>query len=117
MHLTSALLALVVVFALCACSSSGVAGKIATEAKAANHASSASCKKVGLMVFVGARQDVFDCRMTNVPFLDRPITNVHSPTVDRCFVYASGHAYDVTVQLDKLGKAGADTSGFVCVAR
>jgi hypothetical protein len=108
-------LATILVCTLCACGSSGTAAKIAKRAKDLNHASSASCRKVGLMVFVGQQQDVYGCRLTDVPLAYRPIATFDSSTSQRCFVYASGTAYDVTVQLSKLAKAGLENGSFPCV--
>ena len=69
------------------------------------------------MLFVGQRQDVYDCRLTNVDVEQRPAAQIDSSTIHLCYVYASGDVHDVTTQLEALGDTGADTSSFPCVTR
>jgi hypothetical protein len=98
------------------CGGSSAAGKIAGEAKARTGARDANCTKAGIMVFVGARQDVYDCHLTGVDSAHRPISQFDQSSINLCYVYASGTVYDVTERLNAMSGAGGDTSGFACVA-
>lgn len=89
--------------------------RIEAQATIRGHTASANCTKVGIMLFVGQRQDVYDCRLEQVDAAHRPASQIESPTIHLCYVYASGVVYDVTSKLGRLKNAGADTSSFPCV--
>jgi hypothetical protein len=110
-----ALLAAAVAVLAAGCGGTSTAGRIAAQAKARTQAGSASCSKVGLMLFVGQRQDIYDCRLEHVDVAHRPVAQLASPTINLCYVYASGDVYDVTSQLDTMSEIGTDTSNFPCV--
>jgi hypothetical protein len=97
------------------CAGQSTARRIAAQATIRTHAVSASCTKVGIILFVGQRQDVYDCRLEHVDVAHRPVSQIESPTIHLCYVYASGAVYDVTSQLGTFNDAGADTSSFPCV--
>jgi hypothetical protein len=106
---------LVSVVLVVGCGVQSTARRIGAQAELRTHATGASCTKVGIVLFVGQRQDVYDCRLTNVDIEHRPAAQIDSSTIHLCYVYASGDVYDVTTQLAALGDSGADTSNFPCV--
>jgi hypothetical protein len=106
---------LVSVVLLVGCGVQTTARRIAAQAEIRTHATGVSCAKVGTMVFVGKRQDVYDCRLTNVDVEERPAAQIDSSTIHLCYVYASGDVHDVTTQLAALGDSRADTSKLPCV--
>jgi hypothetical protein len=107
-----AVLLAVLAASLVACGSGGAAGKIAAQAKVAEHARSAECGKVGIMLFVGKREDVYGCRMTDVPLAYRPVSQMDSTSIEQCYVYTGGTAYNVTSQIRRLDPGGET---FPCV--
>jgi hypothetical protein len=111
----ASLVALGLVLLVVGCGVQSTARRIAAQAELRTHATGASCTKVGIMLFVGQRQDVYDCRLTNVDIEYRPAAQIDSSTIHLCYVYASGDVYDVTSQLGALGDAGGETSSFPCM--
>jgi hypothetical protein len=106
---------LVSVVLVVGCGVQSTARRIAAQAELRTHATGASCTKVGIMLFVGQRQDVYDCRLTNVDIEQRPAAQIDSSTIHRCYVYANGDVYDVTTRLKALSDSGTDTSSLPCV--
>jgi hypothetical protein len=106
---------LVSVVLVAGCGVQSTARRIAAQAQLRTHATGASCTKVGIMLFVGQRQDVYDCRLTNMDVEHRPAAQIDASTIHLCYVYANGDVYDVTTQLKALGDSGAGTSHFPCV--
>lgn len=72
-----------------------------------NIALSPSCSKVGLINYIGARSDLYDCLGDYGSW-------------DHCFVFTSGQVFDVTanvrasVKLQKLTGTYDATRGFAC---
>jgi len=105
---------LVSVVLVVGCGVQTTARRIAAQAQIRTHSTDSSCTKVGTMVFVGRRQDVYDCRLTNVDVEDRPEAQLDSSTIHLCYVYASGDVHDVTNRL-AAGDSRGGRSRLPCV--
>lgn len=89
----------------------GAASSIERDAREQFHARSASCAKVGLMVFVGEREKVFDCRLEGVPPIYRPSPVIARSSFHRCFVHTENATVDVTRAVVAIRRLGGEDLG------
>jgi hypothetical protein len=119
LRIASILFALLVTLTLAGCGTKSTADKIAAAAKSQYQASSASCSKEGIVLFVGKREDVYDCLLKDVPPENRPLRHIASSSQRACFIYTDGQPFDVTLKLGDLAKAqkalGVTVDEFACL--
>lgn len=111
----AALAGIALVFLVAGCGSQSVEAKLAALSKAEFAAATASCTKVGLMLFVGQRETVYDCRLTGVDLAHRaglPLDQLNRRAIDTCWVYTAGSGYNVSKDLGLIATAGG--ARFAC---
>jgi hypothetical protein len=109
------LLCLVALAAVAAACGSSTSSTIERAARAEFHAASVKCHQQGMMLFVGKRENVYECRVHDIPPAYRPFQYFDRPTVDVCFVRANGSTVNVTDALTKMQDAGANAGApFAC---
>jgi hypothetical protein len=98
----------------------GPAENIAGVAKDYYEASGVSCSKEGVMVFVGAREDVYGCVVDDVPANRPRSTRSSRRQIRACYVYSNDELFEVTEKLQDLAAAqeasGGSVDEFSCVS-